>query len=491
MSKSQRNLAVGLLFLLPNIVGVLAFVILPVVFAIALAFTNWDLRLHNMFQDEPLKFVGLDNFVRLFREGNFLRFLGNTLFLMMAIPFGIGGSLVAALLLSREPRGGSGRAFAWVLASVVLIISVVLLAAVGMGGTAMMILLACVFCGVLAMGMVGGNTIYRTLFYTPHFVAGAATFILWSELYNPVKGPINQALRPVLGLIAGASNSTPAWVVQAGFWIGLLLLLAVAWWAWDRLRRLWRDGEIGLPPTLAGAALLLIPIVTGCIWGYTDHGWWLLAIGGITIAVAEVVLTGRGDKFAAPSRSEGTGSALMLGVASMTVAFVLLGLAAVMWQLPAMAADGLEPPQWLNQIGYAKPALMIMGFWAAIGSNNMLLYLAALSNVPPELYEASEIDGAGPLQRFWHVTWPQLAPTTFFIAVMSTIGGLQGGFEMARIMTEGGPAGDTTTLSYFIYIEGFQTGRLGFSSAVAWTLFLLVLGLTMFNWKFGDKYVNE
>jgi multiple sugar transport system permease protein len=151
----------------------------------------------------------------------------------------------------------------------------------------------------------------------------------------------------------------------------------------------------------------------------------------------------------------------------------------------------LSAPEWLTNYHWAKPAIMIMGFWAAIGSNNMLLYLAGLSNVPQHLYEAAEVDGASRFQKFWHVTRPQLAPTTFFIVVMSMIGGLQGGFEMARTMTQGGPAGSTTTLSYFIYTEGFETGRLGYSSAVAWTLFALVFVVTMCNWRFGNRYVND
>ena len=157
----------------------------------------------------------------------------------------------------------------------------------------------------------------------------------------------------------------------------------------------------------------------------------------------------------------------------------------------AMAAAGLQPPEWLVNYHWAKPALMVMALWAAMGSNNMLLYLAGLANIPLELYEAADIDGASRRQKFWHVTWPQLAPTTFFIVVMSVIGGLQGGFEMARTMTRGGPAGATTTLSYFIYTEGFETGRLGYASAVAWTLFAMVLVATLFNRKFGNRYVNE
>ena len=129
----------------------------------------------------------------------------------------------------------------------------------------------------------------------------------------------------------------------------------------------------------------------------------------------------------------------MISLGVMVAMFVALGVAAVMLNLPGMVADpadpGLHPPAWLNDYDWAKPALMFMGFWAAIGSNNMLLYLAALTNVPQELYEAADIDGASRLQRFWNVTWPQLAPTTFFITVMSVIGGLQGGFESARTMT--------------------------------------------------------
>jgi len=89
------------------------------------------------------------------------------------------------------------------------------------------------------------------------------------------------------------------------------------------------------------------------------------------------------------------------------------------------------------------------------------------------------------------VTWPQLAPVTFFVVVMGVIGGLQGGFEMAKTMTNGGPAGATTFLSYFIYTEGFETGRLGFAAAITWTLFGLVFLVTIFNWKFGNRYVND
>jgi len=169
----------------------------------------------------------------------------------------------------------------------------------------------------------------------------------------------------------------------------------------------------------------------------------------------------------------------------------------------------LEPPKWLlstkNLWGLdvekvrfltekwglgARDAIIIMGVWTAIGGTNMLLYLAALSNVPQDLYEAAEIDGAGRWAKFWNVTWPQLAPTTFFIIVMSCIGGLQGGFQQARVMTGGGPAGTTTTLSYYIYIKAFEEFQMGYASAVSCVLFVVIFAVTLVNWRFGSKEIN-
>lgn len=178
--------------------------------------------------------------------------------------------------------------------------------------------------------------------------------------------------------------------------------------------------------------------------------------------------------------------------------------------LSGLGITGVEAPTWLsstknlfalgaervefvaNQFGLgARDAIIIMGIWTAAGGGNMLLYLAGISNIPQELYEAAEMDGAGKWAQFRHVTWPQLAPTTFFIVIMSFIGGLQGGFEQARVMTLGGPAGTTTTLSYYIYNKAFEEFQIGYASAVAWVLFLVIFAITLFNWRFGSQYVNE
>ncbi len=138
----------------------------------------------------------------------------------------------------------------------------------------------------------------------------------------------------------------------------------------------------------------------------------------------------------------------------------------------------------------ARDALILMAVWTAVGGNNMLLYLAALTNVPPELYEAAEIDGAGPWSKFRHVTWPQLAPTTFFIVVMSVIGGLQSGIDVARVMTRGGPAGTTTTLTYYTYQKAFEEFQMGYASAVTWVIFLLIFGFTLVYWRAAGKEIN-
>jgi multiple sugar transport system permease protein len=182
--------------------------------------------------------------------------------------------------------------------------------------------------------------------------------------------------------------------------------------------------------------------------------------------------------------------------------------AALEFVLSAVGLGDVSAPQWListlNLLGLtveevgvsakqwglgARDAILIMGIWAAIGGNNMLLYIAAISNIPQDLYEAAEIDGAGWWARFRHVTWPQLAPTTFFIVVMSFIGGLQGGFEQARVMTGGGPAGTTTTLSYYIYIKAFEEFQIGYASAVAWVLFGIIFGVTLVTWRYGSRRV--
>lgn len=146
-----------------------------------------------------------------------------------------------------------------------------------------------------------------------------------------------------------------------------------------------------------------------------------------------------------------------------------------------------DPPAWLNDPHWAKPALIIMGLWAAVGGYNCILYLAGLQNIPVELYEAAQIDGANWWHRFRYVTWPMLLPTTFFIFVMSVIAGFQGSFTQVYILTKGGPAGATTTIIYYIYQNAFNWFKMGYAAAIAWILFTIIFVVTLINWRFGKQ----
>jgi len=521
--KDIKEFAVGIGFLLPNILGFLAFTVIPLVMSIYMAFTDWNLEMHNYFRSEPITFVWFSNFVKLFSDPDFPQYFGNTFFMMIGIPFGVAGSLVAALLLNMEFTRGDGKRklVVMMILCAVMAASFGLLAALGLGATGMTILLVSLVGGVFVIGSIGGKTIYRTLFYFPYFTAGVATFILWKKLYNPLNGPINNALRPLLdALTPVVIMISPA--CQA---IGIVLLVIAGLFFLHMVRRklrLWRDGETGIISVWLGMILLSLPLVF--CWSWVSPTWmhvimntpemkavasasgelsflsrdakWTLLLMFLFLGIGwgrflyAVYIAKRGFKCVA---DRGIGDSAIVDGSAMVLNMVLVGLCCVFWLLPegASAEAGLQPPKWISDYYWAKPSLLIMGFWGAIGSNNMLLYLAGLSGVPQELYEAADIDGASSWQRFWHITWPQLANVTFFIMVMSVIGGLQGGFDMARVMTEGGPAGSTTTLAYYIYTQGFNTGRLGYASAVSWLLFLMVFTVTMFNWKFGNRYTNE
>lgn len=144
---------------------------------------------------------------------------------------------------------------------------------------------------------------------------------------------------------------------------------------------------------------------------------------------------------------------------------------------------GVEGPNWLGDATWVKPALMLMGAWLAVGGSSMVLYLAALQNVSVELHEAAHIDGANPWQRFWVVTWPSIRPVTFFIFTMGIIHGLQSGFDAAYVMTQGGPFGSSMTIGYYIYSTAYTKFEMGYASAIAWVLFIIVLAITAYNWR--------
>lgn len=137
--------------------------------------------------------------------------------------------------------------------------------------------------------------------------------------------------------------------------------------------------------------------------------------------------------------------------------------------------------RWLEDPKSAMPALALMSIWWGAGGN-MLIYLAGLRSVPKELHEAAELDGASPVQRFWSTTWPWIKPVTLFCVVMSLIASSQV-FGQSYILTGGNPAYSTLTVILYMYQQGFSQYQLGYASAVAYLLFLIVLALTLVQFR--------
>jgi multiple sugar transport system permease protein len=142
---------------------------------------------------------------------------------------------------------------------------------------------------------------------------------------------------------------------------------------------------------------------------------------------------------------------------------------------------GIGPIDWLGNPRWAMPAIILMAVWKNFGYH-MLIFIAGLQTIPSELYEAAELDGAGPLQRFRHVTLPQLAPTFLFVGVITMIGYFQL-FSEPYVMTGGGPLRATTSLVLLMYEEGFRWWRLGVAAAVAFILFVIILAWTLVQFR--------
>jgi len=146
---------------------------------------------------------------------------------------------------------------------------------------------------------------------------------------------------------------------------------------------------------------------------------------------------------------------------------------------------GLADPNihWLSDQRTALFSIIFMSAWQTMGFNTVL-FLAGLQNIPKELYEAATVDGAGRWHRFWDLTLPLLAPTTFFVITTTTIQALQV-FEQVFVMTNpiGGPNNSTMTLVLYLYQSGFQSFRQGYASAIAWVLFILIFGVTLLQFQ--------
>jgi multiple sugar transport system permease protein len=366
---------------------------------------------------------------------------------------------------------------------------------------------------ITAIGLGGGVVVFRTIFYLPSLLAGIALFLLWKSLYKPTGGAVNELLGPPCDWLQSTVSATPAgmwYALGIALWIvaalacGSLLLLCL---------RKRTEGDFG-SLSLIGAALAVASLAA-CAFGVGfalcqlparalfatgyetfTHGEVAslraelhVADTGLDAAEINLIFDTLGASIEPRLLMESLESAIDdRGIAHAAREIVLSH--ATSAHAGFTSGDGLAPPRWLVDERWAKPALIIMGVWTAVGGANMLLFLAGLSNVPPELLEAAEIDGAGTWRRFWNVTWPQLAPTTFFIVIMSTIGGLQGGFDQARAMTQGKYG--TEVLTYYIYKLAFTDEfQLGVASAVAWAMFAVIFAMTVLNYGLGNRALND
>ena len=169
---------------------------------------------------------------------------------------------------------------------------------------------------------------------------------------------------------------------------------------------------------------------------------------------------------------------------------------AILWRLmfldngpinAVLNAMGLPTVQFLGSTTWALPTICLLEIWQ-FGSS-MVMFLAALKNVPKSLYEAAEIDGAKKIDRFWHITLPQISPIIFFTVLNQTIQALQN-FTSADVITEGGPLKSTYVLGMKLYREGFGYFKMGYASAISWIVFIVILTFTLVLFASSKLWVH-
>jgi multiple sugar transport system permease protein len=151
---------------------------------------------------------------------------------------------------------------------------------------------------------------------------------------------------------------------------------------------------------------------------------------------------------------------------------------------------GIDGPQWLIDPNWMKPSIIIIGLWSVSGT--MLILLAALKNVPQDLYEAAALDGAGALRQFFSVTLPMISNALFFCTIVLTIAALQV-FDQAFLLfyrdTQSGSPDAALFVGVYLFQQAFQQFNMGFAAAIAWLLFIIILLITIFQVRFGNKFV--
>ena len=280
------------------------------------------------------------------------------------------------------------------------------------------------------------------------------------------------------------------------------------------------SGWVGLAfiaPNLVGVlAFTIIPLISVVVLAFTDWnvvsgiegirftglenfvniardpGFWNALLRTVIyagVSVPVTVLLGLGLALALNRDLPGRAALRAIFFMPYIVSVVAIGMTWLMIMNPragminqALAFFGLERlPGWFASSHWALPALILMAVWGSVGYAS-LIYLSALQDAPTQLYEAADVDGAGAWAKFRMITWPAMLPTTVFLLVTLFIGASQG-FGVIALITAGGPGNSTTTLSYYMYQNGFQFYRFGYASAIGLVTFVGVLILTLLTWR--------
>jgi len=149
---------------------------------------------------------------------------------------------------------------------------------------------------------------------------------------------------------------------------------------------------------------------------------------------------------------------------------------------------GIEGPAWLSSTRWALPSIIMITLWTSIGGGRMIIFLAGLQSVPQELYESAEIDGAGSWSKFRHITLPMISPALFFNLVLGMIGALQV-FTTAYFTSRGGPGRATWFFALHIFTNAFEYFDMGYASALAIILFVILLVFTVIQMRLSDRWV--
>jgi multiple sugar transport system permease protein len=276
-----------------------------------------------------------------------------------------------------------------------------------------------------------GRSFFRTFYFMPYVMSLVAASMVWRWLYHP----------------------------NYGFFNDLLALFGVDKW-------LWLDESAGVLSLFLG--YLGLPFKNGY---FTDSGW---TIGYTVIMAALAVLC-----IVQVRRRNALG---IVGLLVVGFCFFFGVVDSFLLNSPGASLAKVPDPS------LALVSVVVFSTWQHVGFD-IVLFLAGLTAISPELYEAGRIDGANEWQIFRHITIPLVSPTTFFLMIISTIGTFQA-FNQIYIMTSGGPLGATRTVTMFVFQNFYDFTKVGYASALAFILFFIILGLTIVQMRVVGRRVN-